>query len=190
MDEITARAVLENARNRFYVAGAAYGLLTSEASKDMIVDYEFSLGESGFEVRPRGLPSIQGISRTVHFNRSTAQDEAHSLLEAAFQKMISDSTDAVKSFAKERGEYDLIKKEPWFAFAQHLRNAFSHNGKWHFLPNAIFPAKLNRYVLERSMHGTPARGFITYLHGTDLQAQMTFYVTGVTDYRQQHLPRP
>lgn len=187
MDEHIARAVLENARSRFYVAGAAYALLTEEATRHLIVDYDFSLSEAGFHVRPHGSETTQGISRTVSFRRATAKDEAHSLLEAAFQKLITDSVDVVASFARQNGDWHILKKQPWFAFARHLRNAYSHNGRWHFEDHAIVPVRWKRYEIDRPMQDHAVRDFISYLDGTDLHAQMVFYVTGLVDCRQDRI---
>lgn len=184
MDQHIARAALESARNRFFVAGAAYALLTGEASKHQIVDYEFSLSEAGFQVRPQGSEGPRGSSRTISFRRAASEDEALALLEAAFEKLITDSTDAVKSFARSNGQWDVLKKQDWFAFASHLRNAFSHNRRWHFEKHAIVPARWKSYEVHRGMQGTSVRNFISYLDGTDLQGQMILYVTGVVDCRQ------
>jgi len=185
VEEHIARGVLENARNRFFVAGAAYALLTEEATRHLIVDYEFSVSDAGFQVRPHGSEATQGTSRTVSFRRAAAKDEAHSLLEAAFQKLITDSVDAVMLFARQKGDWHILKKEPWFAFARNLRNAYSHNGRWRFEKHAIVPVRWKRYEIDRSMDGHAVRDFISYLDGTDLQGQMILYVTGIVDCRQQ-----
>lgn len=190
MDQYAARAALELAMNRFYVAGAAYALLTGNASGKMIVDYDIVLSETGFHALPRDSDRPGGISRTITFNRPTAEDEALALLELAFQKVLSDAVEAVSSFARARNEWHDLKKEPWFAFARHLRNAYSHNGKWHFADGAPLPVTWRRHSIERSMQGTPVRGFISYYHGTELMAQMIHYVTGLVDFRQQSIPRP
>jgi len=190
MDEHQARSALELARQRFFIAGAAYALLTDKASQDVIVGYSFYLSEAGFQLIPVGIERPTETSRTITFGRRAAMDEALSLLELAFQKLISDSVEAVKSFAMSKGEWPDLKNEQWFIFAQHLRNAFSHNGRWKFRDRDVKPVRWKRYVIEPGMHGQPARDFITYFDGTALQAQMILYVTGIVDYRQQHLPRP
>lgn len=189
MDEHLARSALELARQRFFVAGAAFALLTDTASQDVIVGYSFYLSEAGFQMLRKGMERPNGNSRTITFGRRAAEDEARSLLELAFQKLISDSVEAVKAFASHKGEWPALQNEQWFRFAIHLRNAFSHNGHWDLRNPRVLPVKWKRYVIESGMHGQSARDFITLYDGTELQAQMILYVTGVVDVRQQHVPR-
>ncbi|MEC4337242.1 hypothetical protein [Stenotrophomonas pavanii] len=190
MDRQTALSALQNARTRFFVAGAATALLIGSSSAAMIMDYDIVFSDQGFQANKKGAPRPMGSSRIISFNRATGEDGALALLELAFQKVLSDSVDIVKAYAREVDEWHQLKREHWFAFALHLRNAFSHNGKWHFESHAVLPVRWRNYSVVREMQGDPAQGFITHYHGTELMAQMMLYVSGRTDCRQGRIQSP
>ncbi|HDS1016332.1 hypothetical protein JAK62_00315 [Stenotrophomonas maltophilia] len=189
MDQTTAHANLQHARTRFFVAGAAYALLTGSSSGKLILEHEIVFSEAGFFVNLKGAEKPAGNARIVSFNRATEKDEAAALLQLAFQKVLSDSVDTVRAYARHIGEWESLKKEHWFAFAHHLRNAFSHNGRWHFERHAVVPVQWRRYSIDRSMQGESASAFLSHYDGTELMAQMILYVSGIVDYRQIHIPK-
>lgn len=184
MDRQIALSALQNARTRFFVAGAATALLIDSSSATLITGYDIVFSDQGFQPVKKGEPRPMGSSRIISFNRATGKDEALALLELAFQKVLSDSVDIVKAYAKGVDEWHQLKREHWFAFALHLRNAFSHNGKWHFESHAVLPVYWRNYGVAREMQDSAAQGFITHYHGTELMAQMVLYVSGMVDYRQ------
>src|SRR5690606_37183317 len=106
-------------------------------------------------------------------------------IEKMFEKMISDSVDAARQYARSVGELELLHQEAWFALAVHLRNAFAHNGRWSFEnKRSTFPVRWRRFTLEREMEGQVASGFLPIFDGIQLCAQMINYVSGVVDYKQ------
>ncbi len=185
-----ATAALRRAKDIFDVAGAGYALLTSEETRELVQLYDIELNHRGFQIRQRGAPveHQRGFRRTVSWNGAVGNEAASQLLEFVFQKMISDSVDAVRTYSKAIGEWNLLKKQDWFAVGHHLRNAYAHNGKWHFEEHAVLPVTYRYHTLTREMHGEPAAGFLPYLDGQQLVAQMTLYVSGNVDYAQQPMP--
>ena len=155
----------------------------------MIMDYDIVFSDQGFQANKRSSPSNGELSDHL-LQPGYREDGALALLELAFQKVLSDSVDIVKAYAREVDEWHQLKREHWFAFALHLRNAFSHNGKWHFESHAVLPVRWRNYSVVREMQGDPAQGFITHYHGTELMAQMMLYVSGRTDCRQGRIQSP
>lgn len=184
-----ANTILQRSRAIFDVAGFGYALLTSPDSSHLVAQHAFELNERGLRITPRVAATDfeAGISRKVTVDQAVGDGAALAMLELVFQKMISDSADAVKTYARAIGEWDQLKKQDWFAFASHLRNAYSHNGLWHFEKQAILPVQWRRFHIDRGMQGQPAAGFIPFFDGTQLVSQMTLYVQGIVDYAQQHI---
>lgn len=184
-----AQDKLKAAKGAFDVAGAAYALLTSSETRDSILDYNVELNESGFHVGPRGGPSPQrgGVRRIVQWNGPVGEAGARLMLELMFQKLIIDCVDTVKDYSKAINQWDLIKRQDWFAMGMNLRNAFAHGGNWHFEKHAVVPVTYRNRSLTRDMHGQSAIGFLSYFDGQQLTSQMSLYVDGIVDHAQQHI---
>lgn len=181
---------LEFARNTFYCSAASYALLTSPVTGPVLKDRKLIFRESGFEVLPTGetaAPPRLGL--TIRFADAISEGPARAMMEVVYQKMISDSVEATRAYARSRGELNLLIQEEWFAVAQHLRNAFSHGGKWSFRRgHPPLPAMWNyKFTVIRDMAGRPALGFLPWFWGTRLCGQMDSYVRGIVDFRQQRL---
>lgn len=183
---------LSAARNAFDFSLGAYAVLTSPEHGGLITQYRISLYDDGRLETSRGdLPLDQrvGVSRTTSFNRPLPTEAALEVVHAAYARMIAESHDATQAFAKDRGraEWDALKRESWFAFAGHLRNAFAHNGRFVFNDRAIFPAKFGQFSIEPKHAHREAKGFLPWLYGQQLCAQMTLYVEGYVDFAQRRL---
>ncbi|WP_162435811.1 hypothetical protein [Pseudoxanthomonas koreensis] len=127
------------------------------------------------------------MARSVSFNQAVHPEYASAMLGLVFEKMISDGVDATREYAREVGEWNDLKRRGWFAVAHHLRNAFSHNGRWHFERHAIVPAAWRGYRVDRELSGQPAAGFLSWFDGTQLLDCMLLYVQGVVDVGLQQV---
>lgn len=176
-------------RETFYYAAVAYAALRSGELAGFLSQYELAVHEKGVEAVKDGERRA-GISYRISFDALGGQLEANSLIEKMFEKMISDSVDSTRQYARTVNEIELLHREDWFAMAVHLRNAFSHNGKWSFdNKKYTFPVKWRRFTLERELEGQSASGFLPIYDGMQLCAQMINYVSGVVDYKQERIPR-
>lgn len=137
-----------------------------------------------------GETARRGISNTIRFQGVIPKGAAESMMGVVYEKMITDSVEATRMYARSVGELDVLIQEQWFAVAQHLRHAFSHGGKWTFRHgHPPLPATWNyKFTVTKDMNGSPARGFLPWMWGEMLCSQMTLYVSGIVDYRQQHIP--
>lgn len=199
---------LHKARMAFDVAGISYALLTSADSRDLVTQHTVELREGGFSILPRHdqhddligrytsdrvtvergpAPARRGSSRQVSFNRAVDVPYATAMLDIAFEKMISDSVDATKVYARAVEEWAHLKREQWFVVATQLRNAYSHNGLWDFRSHVPLPATWRRYTITADMAGQPAAGYMSYFDGSQLASLMMLYVQGVTDYAGRDL---
>lgn len=185
-------ARLTSAQAAFDFSLGAYALLTSDEYGDVITQYRVRLWDDGEleayrteQERPQG----PGYSRVTVFNRRISKDVALEVVHAAYSQMIVECYDATKAFAKGKGrhEWDVLKCEPWFAFAGHLRNAFAHDGLFVFKNRSIFPATFGRFFIGPKHRGQPVKGFLPWLYGQQLCAQMTLYVEGRVDTAQRRL---
>ena len=64
MDRQTALSALQNARTRFFVAGAATALLIGSSSAAMIMDYDIVFSDQDFR-RRKGALRPMGSSRII-----------------------------------------------------------------------------------------------------------------------------
>lgn len=181
---------LSSAQAAFDFSLGAYALLTSDEYGDLVTQYRVRLWDDGeLEVYRTGQerPQGPGYSRVTVFNRRMPREVALEVVHAAYSQMIVECYDATKAFAKAKGrhEWDVLKRQPWFAFAGHLRNAFAHDGLFVFNDSSIFPATFRRFLIEPKVQGQPVKGFLRWLHGQQLCAQMTLYVEGRVDAAQE-----
>ena len=184
----TALRRLHVARDMFHCSAASYALLTSPVTGPTLTQYQVIFHESGFQVVPLDAAKPGGISLTIQFGGAITDGAATEMMHVVYEKMICDSVEATRAYARWKGELGDLLQQEWFAVAQHLRNAFSHSGKWSFPRDRHppLPATWNyKFTVTREMAGKPARGFLPWFWGTRLCAQMILYVSGVVDYRQE-----
>ena len=169
---------LKNSRDAFWFSLGAYALLTKEPAASQVAGYDISVTNTDVLVGPRDAQdSYQlGMSYRIGFNSSLPREAALSVVQSTFLAMISDSYEACKAAAPAE-----IKNQDWYHFARHLRNAISHNGRWHFQNNAGLPATWRRMTIDQSMHGKEIGGFIGWFDGLQLGATMQLFVSGLAD---------
>lgn len=184
----TALQRLYLARDMFHCSAASYALLTSPVTGQALTEYQVVFHESGFQVVPREAPNQHGLSLTIQFGDAIQDGAATAMMDVVYEKMICDSVEATRAYARWKGELEQLSQQEWFAVAQHLRNAFSHSGKWSFRRDRHppLPATWNyKFTVVREMAGKSVRGFLPWFWGTRLCAQMILYVSGVVDYKQE-----
>lgn len=181
---------LKFAHDMFHCSAASYALLTSPVTGPALTQYKVVFHESGFQVLPLNGETPRGISLTIRFGDAIKDGPAREMMDVVYEKMISDSVEATRTYARSKGELEALVNEEWFAVAQHLRNAFSHDGRWSFRRgrHPPLPSTWNhKFTVTRDMAGQPARGFLPWFWGTRLCAQMILYVSGAVDHRQQRV---
>ena len=190
--QLRALEQLVDAREAFDFSLGAYALLMSERIGSALTDVSIQLNEDGsHRVITRESPPTEheGISRTTSFLTPAPIRAAKAVVEAAFSRMITKSVDALFSYIKAEKTWDEVKREPWIAFANHLRNAYAHDGRFKFNNNAIFPASFRRFEITKDLHGTTVDGFLPWFHGQQLCATMELYVDGRIDHKLVALKR-
>jgi hypothetical protein len=169
---------LKSARDSFWFSLGAYALLTREPAASQVAGYDISVTNSDLLVGPRDAQDSGhlGMSYRIGFNSSLPNTAALAVVQSTFYAMLSDSYEACKAAAPVG-----IKDQDWYHFSRHLRNAISHNGRWHFQNNASLPATWRRMTVESSMHGHEIDGFIGWFDGLQLGATMQLFVSGLPD---------
>ena len=172
-----ALSKLKRTRDSFWFSLGAYALLTKEPAKSQVAGYSIVVTNNDLTVEPKGATTQHGgISYRIEFNSSITQDSALSVVQQTFYSMLTDSYEATKSAAPE-----LHKTQDWYHFARHLRNAISHNGRWHFQNSVGLPTQWRHLAIDSSMHGQPVEGFIGWYDGLQLGAVMQLFVNGLAD---------
>jgi hypothetical protein len=110
------------------------------------------------------------MSYRIAFNSSLPTDAALAVVRSSFYAMLSGSYEAVKGWHQ-------VKQQDWFHFSRHLRNAISHNGRFHFTNESGLPAKWRNLLIEQSMQGTPVENFLGWFDGLQLNAVMNLFVS-------------
>ena len=171
-------AKLKSTRDSFWFSLGAYALLTKEPAASLVAGYDISVTNCDLLVRPRGAQDtlLRGISYRIEFNSSIPNESALAVVQSTFYAMLSHSYEACKS-ADPVG----MKDQDWYHFARNLRNAISHNGRWHFQNSAGLPATWRRMTVDQSMHGSEIGGFIGWFDGLQLGATMQLFVSSLPD---------
>lgn len=169
---------IKSARDSFWFSLGAYALLTKEPAKSQVAGYRISVTNDELlaELRDSPAPRKSGTSYRIEFNSSIAQESALSVVRSTFYAMLSDSYEATKGADPAR-----LKDQDWYHFARHLRNAISHNGRWHFQNALGLPANWCHLTIEPSMQDQSIDGFIGWYDGLQLGAVMQLYVSGLPD---------
>ena len=70
--------------------------------------------------------------------------------------MIRDAFEQIRAYAKEHGQLDQIRAEPWFDFARTVRNTLSHDRRIMFGPadRARLPFRWDGVEITLAMEGT------------------------------------
>lgn len=179
--QLKAIELLVDAREAFDFSLGAYALLISEKYGPALVNVAVKIYEDGSKKVIQLNTDDNGIAgraRVTKFNNELSKSAAESVVDAAFARMIVKSFDAVSAYIKSQEDdvWNRVKKEPWFAFASHVRNAYAHDGRFRFNERAIFPAKFEELEITKAMEGAPVGGIITWYHGMRLCAEMERYV--------------
>src|SRR5690606_23114859 len=169
---------LKSSRDSFWFSLGAYALLTKEPAASLVAGYDISVTNNDLLVGPRDAQDLprRGMSYRIGFNSSLSKNSALAVVQSTFYAMLSDSYEACKAADPIR-----VKDQDWYHFARHLRNAISHNGRWHFQNSAGLPATWRRMTVDQSMHGTEITGFIGWFDGLQLGATMQLFVSGLPD---------
>lgn len=167
---------LKRSRDSFWFSLGAYALLTKEPAASQVDGYDISVTNSDLLVRPRGARDSlrSGMSYRIGFNSSLPEDAALTVVQSTFYAMLSDSYEACKAAAPAE-----IKNQEWYHFARHLRNAISHNGRWHFQNGTGLPTTWRRMTVDQSMNGSEIGGFIGWFDGLQLGSTMQLFVSGL-----------
>lgn len=174
----TALSKLKSSRDSFWFSLGAYALLTKEPAASQVSGYDISVTNSDLLVGARDAQDShrRGMSYRIGFNSSLPKEAALAVVQSTFYAMLSDNYETCKAAAPTK-----IKDQEWYHFARHLRNAISHNGRWHFQNGAGLPATWRRMTVDQSMHGNEIGGFIGWFDGLQLGATMQIFVSGLPD---------
>lgn len=169
---------LKQSRDSFIFSLGAYALLTKEPAASLIAEYSISATNIDLSVNrvDEDFKPTQGLSYKFEFGRSIPQSAALSVVQNSFFAMLSDSFEACKAASP-----DKIKDEQWYSLARHLRNAISHNGKWHFLSPNGFPVSWRSLKVDYPMQGLSIDGFIGWYDGLQLNAVMHMTMQELAD---------
>lgn len=179
---------LPTARDAFHYSAAGYALLTAPETGPDIARHRIHITESGFTITQGDAPP--GPTRNgyrITFSAAVHAGLARSTMDAAYARMFSESVAATADYAAAKNEFNNLRDQDWFAFAMHLRNAFSHNNAWNFGSKSKLPVRWRSFTIDAAMAGLPLNDFLPWYHGLQLCAQMILYVEGIVDYRQQHV---
>ncbi len=177
------------ARDAFHYSAAGYALLTSPETGPEIARHCIHITESGFTITQGDTsPEPEGNGYRVTFNAAVHAGLARSTMDAAYARMLSESVAATGGYATAKQEFKKLRDQDWFAFAMHLRNAFSHNNAWNFGNKSKLPVQWRSFTIDAAMAGLPLNDFLPWYHWLQLCAQMILYVEGIVDYRQQSVP--
>lgn len=177
------------ARDAFHYSAAGYALLTSPETGPEIARHRIHITESGFTItQDDASPGPAGNGYRIRFNAAVQAGLARSTMDAAYARMLSESVAATGDYATAKNEFTQLRDQDWFAFAMHLRNAFSHNNIWNFGKRSKLPVRWRNFTIDAAMAGLPLNDFLPWYHGLQLCAQMILYVEGIVDYRQQRVP--
>jgi len=160
---------LKQSRDSFIFSLGAYALLTKEPAASLISEYSISATNIDLSVNAahEDFKPAQGVSYRFEFGRSIPQSAAMAVVQNSFYSMLSDSFEACKAASPEK-----IKDEEWYSLARHLRNAISHNGRWHFLSPNGFPVGWRSLKVDYAMQGKSIDGFVGWYDGLQLNAVM------------------
>ncbi len=174
----TSLSKLKSSRDSFWFSLGAYALLTKEPAASQVAGYDISVTNNDLLVRSRDaqVSNGTGMSYRIGFNSSLPENAALAVVQSTFYAMLSDSYEACKAAGPAK-----LRGQEWYHFARHVRNAISHNGRWHFKNGAGLPATWRRMTIDQSMQGHEIGGFIGWFDGLQLGATMQLFVSGLPD---------
>jgi hypothetical protein len=165
-------AKLNTLRQSFCFSLGAYALLTQEPARSQVSRYDVCVTNNTLAVVGTGASQTadSNMSYRIVFNSSLPTDAALTVVRSSFYAMLSGSFEAMKG-------WDQVEQQDWFHFARHLRNAISHNGRFHFTNEWGLPAKWRNLLIEQSMQGAPVENFLGWFDGLQLNAVMNIFVS-------------
>jgi hypothetical protein len=150
----------------------AYALLTQEPARSQVSSYDICVTNNNLSVVGTGTSHTadSNMSYRIAFNSSLPVNAALTVVRNSFYAMLAGSFEAVKSSHQ-------VQQQEWFHFARHLRNAISHNGRFHFTNDSGLPAKWRNLLIEQSMQGVSIENFLGWFDGLQLNAVMNLFVS-------------
>jgi predicted DNA-binding protein (MmcQ/YjbR family) len=167
---------LNAAREAFWFSLAAYALLTQDPARSAISGFSVKVDDHDFRVIRRESEELTPgrHSYRVNFIEDVSEPAAREVVHKAFEKMITDSFELVRAYAKSHDLEKEMRGQSWYRFARIYRNALSHDKTWP-LDNKD-PVRWRNLIVNIDMEGQPVRGFLSWMKGLQLGAEMTNFV--------------
>lgn len=162
---------LNGLRQSFCFSLGAYALLTQEPASSQVAGYEVCVTNNTLTVLGKGASHApdSNMSYRIAFNSTLPEAAALAVVRSSFNTMLSGSFEAIKHWPQ-------AKEQEWYHFARHVRNAASHNGRFHFSNNSGLPARWRNMVIDNSMQGESLEAFLGWFNGLQLNAIMNLFV--------------
>lgn len=159
-------------RQSFCFSLGAYALLTQEPARSQVSGYDVCVTNNTLAVVSTGASHTadSNMSYRIAFNSSLPEDAALSVVRSSFYAMLSGSFEAVKGWHQ-------VKQQDWYQFARHLRNAISHDGRFHFTNGSGLPVTWRNLLIEQTMQGAPIENFLGWFDGLQLNSVMNLFVS-------------
>jgi hypothetical protein len=184
-DATATLQALQRTREAFWFTLGAYALLTADATRTQLSNYEISISNEQLSVAQRGEGKRHGDSGyTVAFGAALASGAAKSIVEQAFRQMILTTYELTIGFAKRHKLQSLITSEQWYGVARHYRNALAHSGRWHFTDNRGLPALWRSKVVDQTLRGQPVDGYLGWYDGLQMCAEMINFISKIESARE------
>ncbi|GGB59125.1 hypothetical protein [Shewanella inventionis] len=171
-------AKLNYLRETFWFSLGAYGLATKEPTAGVIAQHKIELAGNQIYVLAENEKGPEfWLKYSVGFSEALSDGSAKTFVRQTFLMMLLESFEASKKYAQANGQLDSFKKQEWYPFARHLRNAIGHNEVWSIGNNPKdLPTTFRNKTIDVSLDGQPLGEFIDWVYGLQLHANFTNWV--------------
>jgi hypothetical protein len=169
---------LKFVRDSFWFSLGAYGLATKEPTSSFINQHRLIVFGDKIHVLVEGEKAPKGwLSYEVGFSAALDDGSAEAFVRQTFLYMILETFESAKKYAGHSGKVEDFKRQDWYPFARHLRNAIGHNGVWDIRGNPDdLPTKFRNKTIDKSLNGKKLNGFCDWVYGLQLCASIRSWV--------------
>lgn len=170
---------LKFVRDSFWFSVGAYGLATEEPTSSFIKQHRFKVSGNNIFVLAEGEEAPSNwLSYEIGFSGALDSGSAEMFVRQTFLYMILETFEAAKKYANFCGAFDDFKKQDWYSFTRHLRNAIGHNGVWNIRGNPDdLPTTFRNKTIDVNLNGQELGCFIDWVYGLQLCASISFWVS-------------
>lgn len=171
-------AKLNYLRETFWFSLGAYGLATKEPTAEIIAQHKIELaGDQIYVLAENEKGPEFWLKYSVEFSQALSDGSAKTFVRQTFLMMLLESFEASKKYAQSNGQLDSFKRQEWYPFARHLRNAIGHSEVWSIGNNPKdLPTTFRNKTIDASLDGQPLGEFIDWVYGLQLHASFTNWV--------------